>query len=103
MAHTELFSLTDKVAVVVGGGGVLAGAMAQGLADAGADIAIIDFNAEAAGRRADSIRALGRRASAIQADAAVKKDLERALATTLSELGRVDVLLNAAGINSGTP
>ncbi len=99
----DLFSLTGKVAVVVGGGGVLAGAMAQGLANAGADIAIIDFNGEAAGQRADSIRALGRRASAIQADAAVKKDLERALATTLSELGRVDVLLNAAGINSGTP
>ncbi len=100
---SELFSLKGKVAVVVGGGGVLAGAMAQGLAQAGADIAIVDFNAEAAEKRAECIRALGRRAVAIQADAAMKKDVERALKTTLAELGGVDVLLNAAGINSGTP
>ena len=99
----ELFSLSGKVAVAVGGGGVLAGAMAQGLARAGADIAIVDFNAEAARQRAECIRALGRRAIAVQADAAVKKDVERALASTLAELGGVDVLLNAAGINSGTP
>jgi NAD(P)-dependent dehydrogenase (short-subunit alcohol dehydrogenase family) len=101
--ENDLFSLSGKVAVVVGGGGVLAGAMAEGMAKAGAGIAIVDFNAEAAQKRAEAIRALGRRSVAIQADAAVKKDLERALDTTLSELGQVDVLLNAAGINSGTP
>lgn len=99
----ELFSLNGKVAAVVGGGGVLAGAMAEGLAQAGADIAIIDFNSEAAEQRAQCIRAMGRRAAAIQADAAVRKDVERALSTTLAELGGVDILLNAAGINSGTP
>lgn len=99
----ELFSLNGKVAAVVGGGGVLAGAMAEGLAQAGADISIIDFNAEAAEARAQCIRSLGRRAAAIQADAAVRKDMERALASTLAGLGGVDILLNAAGINSGTP
>lgn len=99
----DLFSLSGRVAAVVGGGGVLAGAMATGLAQAGADIAVVDFNGEAAEKRAECIRLLGRRAVAIQADATSRRDLERSLATTLSELGRVDILINAAGINSGTP
>lgn len=103
MLENELFSLTGRVAVVVGGGGVLAGAMAAGMAEAGADIAIVDVSGEAAGKRAAQIRALGRKAAGIHADATRKADLEQALAVVRSELGRVDVLINAAGINSATP
>ena len=103
MAQDNLFSLDGQVAVVIGGGGVLAGAMATGFAQAGADIAIVDLNLENAEARAAAIRALGRRAIAIQANAASKADLTRALDTTLAQLGPVDTLLNAAGINSGTP
>jgi NAD(P)-dependent dehydrogenase (short-subunit alcohol dehydrogenase family) len=100
---TKLFSLEGKVAAVVGGGGVLAGAMAQGLAEAGADIAILDLSAEGAGRRAEQIRAVGRKAIGIAIDATSKADLQRALAEILQQLGRVDILINAAGVNSGTP
>ena len=100
---TNLFSLEGKVAAVVGGGGVLAGAMAQGLAEAGADIAILDLSAEGAGRRAEQIRAVGRKAISIAIDATSKADLQRALAEILQQLGRVDILINAAGVNSGTP
>ncbi|MGC9969577.1 MAG: SDR family oxidoreductase [Bryobacteraceae bacterium] len=103
MTQDNLFSLDGQVAVVVGGGGVLAGAMSSGFAEAGADVAIVDLNLENAEARAASIRGLGRRAIAIQANAASKADLARALETTLAEFGRVDILLNAAGINSGTP
>jgi NAD(P)-dependent dehydrogenase (short-subunit alcohol dehydrogenase family) len=103
MAHTELFSLTDKVAVVVGGGGVLAGAMAEGLAGAGADVAIVDYNKDGAEARAASIRQLGRKALGIQADATQKPALEAACRQVLDELGSVDILINAAGINSATP
>jgi NAD(P)-dependent dehydrogenase (short-subunit alcohol dehydrogenase family) len=103
MAQDNLFSLDGQVAVVVGGGGVLAGAMASGFAEAGADVVIVDLNLENAEARAASIRKLGRRAIAIQANAASKADLTRALETTLAEFGYVDILLNAAGINSGTP
>ena len=103
MRNTEMFSLEGKVAVAVGAGGVLAGAIATGFAGAGADVAIVDVNADAARARAGCIRQLGRRAIAVQADATSKADLTRALDATLGELGRVDVLLNAAGINSGTP
>jgi NAD(P)-dependent dehydrogenase (short-subunit alcohol dehydrogenase family) len=103
MAQNNLFSLDGQVAVVIGGGGVLAGAMASGFAEAGADVAIVDLMIENAEARAKSIRELGRRAIAIQADAANKADLARALEATLAEFGQVDILLNAAGINSGTP
>jgi NAD(P)-dependent dehydrogenase (short-subunit alcohol dehydrogenase family) len=103
MAENEMFSLTGQVAVIVGGGGVLAGAMAAGLARAGADIAIVDVSEAGANAQAESIRSLGRRAMAIRADATRKADLQQALASVLGELGRVDILINAAGVNSGTP
>ena len=103
MDHTEMFSLAGKVAAVVGGGGVLAGEMAMGLAGAGADVAILDFNPAGADARADAVRALGRRAIGIPGDATKKPDLEAALARILAEFGRIDILINAAGINSGTP
>jgi NAD(P)-dependent dehydrogenase (short-subunit alcohol dehydrogenase family) len=103
MDHREMFSLAGKVAAVVGGGGVLAGEMAMGLAEAGADVAILDFNPAGAEARAAAIGELGRRAMAIPADATRKPDLQAALERILAELGRIDILVNAAGINSGTP
>lgn len=103
MIINELFSLEGQVAAVVGGGGVLAGEMAMGLAGAGADVAILDFNPAAAEARAEEIRKLGRRALGIPVDATKKADLEKALAEILEKLGRIDILINAAGINSGTP
>jgi NAD(P)-dependent dehydrogenase (short-subunit alcohol dehydrogenase family) len=99
----ELFSLTGKVAAVIGGGGVLAGEMAMGLAAAGAAVAILDFNPAAAEARAASIREAGGQAAGIQADASRKADLQAALDRILTEFGRIDILVNAAGINSGTP
>ncbi len=104
MSHTDLFSLDGKVAVAIGAGGVLAGAIATGLAEAGADIAVVDLNPDAAEARAAAIReATGRRAISVGADATSKADLQATLARVLAELGHVDILLNAAGINSGTP
>ncbi len=103
MTENELFSLTGRVAAVIGGGGVLAGAMAVGMAKAGAGIAIVDVSGEAAEARAAEICAAGGRAIGIRADATRKSDLEQALARVLAEFGHVDVLINAAGINSPTP
>jgi NAD(P)-dependent dehydrogenase (short-subunit alcohol dehydrogenase family) len=100
---SDMFNLQGRVAAVIGGGGVLAGEMAKGLATAGADIAILDFNEEAANARAAEIRALGRRAIGVKVDATSKSQLQAALDRILAELGTVNVLLNAAGINSGTP
>ena len=98
-----LFDLTGKVAAVIGGGGVLAGEMALGLARAGADVAILDFNEAAAQKKAAEVDSTGRRGLALRVDASKKADLEAALAKILETFGRVDILINAAGINSGTP
>ena len=103
MANDGLFSLDGQVAAVVGGGGVLAGAMAAGLAEAGADVAILDVNADNAQQRAQAIASSGRRAIGIKCDATSKAGLQSALAAILERFGRVDILINAAGINSGTP
>ena len=103
MSEDALFSLAGQVAVVIGGGGVLAGAMATGLAEAGADIAILDVFAEAAEARATAIAALGRQAIGVQCDATSKADLEKALGKVLERFGHVDTLINAAGVNSATP
>ena len=103
MSEDALFSLAGQVAVVIGGGGVLAGAMATGLAQAGADIAILDVFGEAAEARATAIAGLGRQAIGVQCDATSKADLEKALDTVLKRFGHVDTLINAAGVNSATP
>ena len=103
MPDNGLFSLTGQVAVVIGGGGVLAGAMATGLAEAGAEIAILDVSKDGADARAGAIEALGHAAIGVESDATSKTGLEQALAEVLKRFGHVDILLNAAGVNSGTP
>lgn len=104
MNNQDLFSLAGKVAAVVGGGGVLAGAMAEGLAEAGADVAILDYNKEAAEAHADAVRKnTGRKTIAVPIDATKKSDLEKALKETVGSLGNPSILVNAAGINSATP
>lgn len=98
-----MFSLAGKAAVLVGGGGVLVGEMASGLAEAGAAVAVLDLNPGVAEARAECIRASGRRAIGLACDATRKRDFEAARDAVLAEFGRVDILVNGAGINSGTP
>ncbi len=98
----KMFSLEDKVAVIVGGGGVLAGEMAHGLADSGASIVVVDINIDNAETRAHAIRETGRKSVAVHADASQREDMERALKATVDSFGSVDILINAAGVNSGT-
>jgi NAD(P)-dependent dehydrogenase (short-subunit alcohol dehydrogenase family) len=99
----ELFSLDDKTAVIIGGGGVLAGCMAEGLAKAGADIVILDLNPENAKKKAEELKAFKVKTSAIMVDASDKTDLEKAAAQILEDFGSLDILINAPGINSATP
>lgn len=103
MPDNGLFSLDGDVAVVIGGGGVLAGAMAEGLAAAGARVAILGRTQQNAETRAQSIRATGGQALAVQCDTTSKADLRAALDKILAEWGRIDILINAAGVNSATP
>ncbi len=96
-APERLFSLAGKVAVVTGGTGVLGGAMARGLAAAGAKVAILGRRAERAAEVAESIRADGGEAMPLPADVLNKEELEQAHGALLKQWGTVDILINAAG------
>lgn len=99
----ELFGLKGKTAVIIGGGGVLAGSMADGLAQAGANIAIVDINLELAKHRAEQLSERGVKTLALMADASQKSALESVSQEIIAALGHVDILINAPGINSMTP
>lgn len=103
MSIEDLFSLKDKVAAIVGGGGVLAGEIAEGLAGAGASVIVIDVDEQKATQRAQSICSKLKRAIPVQADVTRRCDIEAAAGVALANFGRIDILLNAAGINSATP
>ncbi len=93
------FDLTTDVALVLGGTGVLGGALASGLAAAGATVAIVGRNAERGEARAAKIRATGGTAIFVVADAVDADSLRSAEARIVSELGAPTVLVNAAGGN----
>jgi NAD(P)-dependent dehydrogenase (short-subunit alcohol dehydrogenase family) len=100
---TELFSLEGKVALVVGGTGELCGAMAEGLAGAGAHVLIVGRNEEKAAARLKKIRAADGKADFIKADVATKKGLVDLKREALAKAGQIDILVNGAGVNSPTP
>lgn len=99
----ELFSLTGKVAVVIGGTGELCGAMAEGFAAAGATVALVGRDAVKAQVRLDRIAANGGKAAFFSCDTTSKAGLEALLAEVIAQFGPVDVLVNGAGVNSPTP
>src|SRR3954471_21238567 len=97
---SSLYSLTGKVAVVIGGTGELCGAMAEGLASAGAQVVLVGRNEENAKPRPERIAAGGGKAYFVSAEASEKAPLEKLLATVLERSGRVDIVVNGAGVNS---
>ena len=99
----KLFGLSGKVAVVIGGTGELCGAMAEGLASAGAEVVLVGRNAAKAQARLDKITAAGGKAWFYSAEATSKADVQGLLAAVLERSGRADVVVNGAGINSATP
>jgi NAD(P)-dependent dehydrogenase (short-subunit alcohol dehydrogenase family) len=101
----QMFGLADKVAVVIGGAGELCGTMAAGLAGAGAEVVIADLSIqrERADARIAKIAADGGKAWFHPAEATSKAALESLLAAVHARSGRVDIVVNGAGINSATP
>jgi NAD(P)-dependent dehydrogenase (short-subunit alcohol dehydrogenase family) len=99
----ELFSLKSKVAVVIGGTGVLCGEMAEGMAAAGACVALVGRDAAKAHARLDKIIKAGGKAEFFACDTTSKAGLQQLLADVVKKFGRVDVLVNGAGVNSPTP
>ncbi len=100
---SQLFGLNGKVAVVIGGTGELCGAMAEGLAGAGAEVVIVGRNQEKANARLARISALGGKAWFHAAEATSKAELEALRDAVVKQSGRIDIVVNGAGINSATP
>lgn len=96
---SNLFDLSNEVAVVIGGTGALGGAMAQSLAEAGAKVAIVGRSAERGAERVDLIRAAGGTAIFQAADAMNRDSLADARNAIAGLLGPATVLVNAAGGN----
>jgi NAD(P)-dependent dehydrogenase (short-subunit alcohol dehydrogenase family) len=96
---SDVFDLGTETAVVVGGTGVLGGAMAEALAHAGARIAIVGRSEERGAERVRAIEAAGGKATFQSADALDRDSLARARDAIADKLGPVSVLVNAAGGN----
>ena len=99
----ELFGLEGRVAGLTGAGGHLVGEMARGLAKAGACVAVMDSRMEKAEAVAAQIAEAGGRALPLEVDVRERAHFEAALRQILGEFGRLDYVLNGAGINAPTP
>ena len=97
--RVDLFDLSEEIAVVVGGTGVLGGALAEGLAAAGAKVAIVGRNAERGESRAKAISAAGGEARFFPGDAVEGASLHHVHASITEQLGAATILVNAAGGN----
>jgi NAD(P)-dependent dehydrogenase (short-subunit alcohol dehydrogenase family) len=96
---TELFDLTGMVAVVTGGSGALGSAMALGLAQAGAKVAVLARRKERVAAAVEAMERAGAEALGLPADVLVVDELRAARDTVLEKWGRLDILVNAAGGN----
>ncbi len=99
----ELFGISGQVAAVTGGGGHLCGEMARAFGKAGCKVVVLDLREEKAEAVANQIREAGGEAIGVQLDATRKESFEAALATAIDHYGKVDILVNGAGINSPKP
>ena len=95
----DLFQLTDQTAVVIGGTGVLGGAIAEALASAGARVAIMGRSAERGQARVEAINKQGGQATFHAADALDIESLRAARQEIAAEFGEASILVNAAGGN----
>ena len=89
--------------MVIGGTSGIGRTLARGLAEAGADVVSSARRLELVNGIADEIESLGRRALRIRCDVADRGSLEQVLQATVQTLGKVDILVNAAGFNERAP
>jgi NAD(P)-dependent dehydrogenase (short-subunit alcohol dehydrogenase family) len=103
MSVLDRFSLDGKVALVTGASSGLGVSFAIALAEAGADVAIAARRADKLDQTRQKVEAIGRRCVAVSADVSKVEDCQRAVDETVSGLGRLDVLVNNAGIGTAYP
>jgi len=95
----DKFNLKDRVAVVTGGAGLLGAEFCRTLAEAGAAVAVVDLNAAGAEKVAAGLSSTGARVRAVPTDLTDPASVQAMLAAVLSAFGRLDVLVNSAGMD----
>ena len=99
----EMFGLEGKTAVIIGGTGELCSCMALGLAKAGAEVVLVGRNEEKANERLKVIEEAGGNGYFALADASDRQSLNELLNSVVEQSGKVDILVNGAGMNSPSP
>ncbi|TFG61813.1 MAG: SDR family oxidoreductase [Spirochaetales bacterium] len=99
MGILERFRIDGKKALVTGAGRGLGKAFALALAEAGADVAIVDINKENGKETTRDIQALGRQSCFIHADVSLENESSRMVEQVLAEWGRLDIAVNNAGVS----
>lgn len=92
------FCLAGKVALITAGAGGFGSAISRGFAEHGADVAVTDINAEGAAAVAESVRSIGRKSFSTICDTTSDEQVEEAVKLTVEKLGRLDLLVNIAGV-----
>ncbi|MBK8945981.1 MAG: SDR family oxidoreductase [Ignavibacteriae bacterium] len=95
----KLFNLQDKVALLTGGGGVLAGEMAKGFLQAGVKVVLLDINESNLKKKVEHLKIFGSEVSGIQCNVLEEKSLDDVNQQVLEKYGTIDILVNAAGGN----
>ena len=101
MSYLDVFSLQGRVALVPGGGGAIGAAISRALAGAGAKVVVANHTLDKAEAAAEAIRAAGGEAVAVEADATVEADGERAVHTAVQRFGKLDIVVNCVGGGAG--
>lgn len=99
----NLFDLTGKTAIITGAAKGLGRAIAEGYADYGASVALVDIDVEGVERVTEMIRADGGTAAAIKCDVSDEEQVEATVAQTVNIFGQVDIMANVAGISGRSP
>ncbi|RLQ96104.1 SDR family oxidoreductase [Falsibacillus albus] len=99
----KLFDLTGKTAIVTGGGRGLGRQIAEGFAEAGANIVLCSRKVEACEEAAEELRQLGVKALALKCDITNQEDIACVIERTIEEFGGIDILVNNSGATWGAP
>jgi NAD(P)-dependent dehydrogenase (short-subunit alcohol dehydrogenase family) len=100
---TNIFSLEGKIAIVIGGTSGIGRTLSLGLADAGADVIASARRQEQVDQTAAEIERRGRQTLRLCSDICNRQSLEQLLSASLQRFGKVDILINCAGIIKRTP
>src|SRR5512142_1002159 len=97
------FDLGGKVAIVTGGNGGIGEAIATGLAEAGASIVIVARNQAKTAKAVEKLKKSGAKCLGIKCDVTNSADIAAAVEKTVTEFGRLDILVNDAGTSAAVP